>query len=216
MGERKKIRRQLGQRLAPLLGGLLMKWLHRTCRWTYVGREPVDRLLAEGRSFVCPTWHFDHISVLYHFRACRGVVMVSPSRDGDIIAGLVRRWGYAVVRGSRHKGGMDAAREMVVQVKNEKRPAGLIADGSQGPARRAQKGSVFIARAAGVPMIPAIIVARWKITLPPGTGCRFRSRSAAWSCISGFPWKSRPRPQERPGTLPHRTGKSPQPSVRPG
>lgn len=165
MGERKRIRRWLGIRLLPVLGHGLLNWLHRSCRWTYIDREAVDDLLQSGQSFVCPTWHFDHVSVLYHFRFKRGVVMVSRSRDGEIIARLAERWGFASVRGSKHKGGLDAARDMIELVK-QGHPAGIVADGSQGPARRAQKGAVFVARAARVPLIPAIVVAKRKITLP--------------------------------------------------
>ncbi|MDY6850857.1 MAG: lysophospholipid acyltransferase family protein [Thermodesulfobacteriota bacterium] len=164
MGEPKRIRRRLGLLIFPFLGSRLLAWLHASCRWTFVGREPVDDLLRTGRPFVCATWHFDLISVLYHFRHGRGVVMVSRSRDGEPIARMVRRWGYEAVRGSKFKGGLDAARDLVKLVK-QGRPAGLVADGSQGPARRAQTGAVFIARAARAQLIPAIVVAKRKINL---------------------------------------------------
>jgi len=166
MGEPKRIRRELGLVFFPFWGGLFLKWLHDTCRWTFVGREIVDEHLENGRSFVCATWHFDLISVLYHFRHRRGVVMVSRSRDGEPIARLVGRWGYEAVRGSKFKGGRDAARQMIdILKRGDGRPAGLVADGSQGPARRAQTGAVFIARAAQVPIIPTIVMAQNKINL---------------------------------------------------
>ena len=154
----------MGRLIFPTLGRWVISGLHASCRWTFVGREPVEALLDAGRPFLCATWHFDLLSVLYHFRHHGGVVMVSRSPDGENIARLVRHWGYQTARGSKHKGGLDAAREMIGLVK-EGRPAGLVADGSQGPARRAQKGAVFIARAARAPIIPAIITARNKVIL---------------------------------------------------
>jgi lysophospholipid acyltransferase (LPLAT)-like uncharacterized protein len=126
--------------------------------------EPVEAMLAQARPFICATWHFDLLSVLYYFRHKQGLVMVSRSRDGEAIARLVERWGYDTVRGSKHKGGLDAARDMIAAIKLG-RPAGLVADGSQGPARRAQKGAVFIARASGVPIVPAIVAAKRKWNL---------------------------------------------------
>ncbi len=165
MAARKRIRRRLGTLLIPALGSRLMTWLHRTCRWTFVGREPLTEIIGAGQAFVCPTWHFNLVSVLYHFRGVPSVVMVSRSSDGEMIARMVARWNYVTVRGSRHKGGMDAAKDMIRLVRSGL-AAGIVADGSQGPARKAQKGAVFVARASGAAVVPAIVVARRKITLP--------------------------------------------------
>lgn len=164
MAEPKRIRRRLGAFIFPVLGRWFFSGLHRSCRWTLIGREQVAALEDAGRPFLCATWHFDLISVIYHFRGSRAAIMVSPSRDGEFIARLIERWGYTAVRGSKHKGGLDAAKEMIGLAKKG-RIAGIAADGSQGPARRAQKGAVFIARAAQVPLVPAIVAAKRQVRL---------------------------------------------------
>lgn len=165
VAKNKNIRRSVAQAVFPSLGRWLITGLHASCRWTFEGRDSASDLLDSGRPFICATWHFCVLSILYHFRHSRGVVMVSRSRDAESLARLVERWGYATARGSKHKGGLDAARDMIEMVKREGRKAGLVADGSQGPARRAQKGAVFIARAARVPIVPAIVSARRRINL---------------------------------------------------
>ena len=164
MSNLKQISRRLGFLAGPFLGSFLLNRLLASCRWQYSGREPVDRLLEEGKPFIGVTWHYDLISVLYHFRHTRSVVMVSRSTDGELVARMVKKWGFQSVRGSKHKGGLDASRELITTIR-QGRIAGLVADGSQGPAHRVQKGAVFIARATQAPLIPCIVTARKKIRL---------------------------------------------------
>jgi lysophospholipid acyltransferase (LPLAT)-like uncharacterized protein len=84
----------------------------------------------------------------YHFRP-RGGPMVSPSRDGDIIADTIERRlcpvrGFADAgRARRHDQGPDASGA-----------PGDIVDGPKGPALVAKAGTIVLARATGLPIVP--------------------------------------------------------------
>ena len=80
--------------------------------------------------------------------------MVSGSKDGEWVAQTLKLWGQHPVRGSRHKGGMRAIREMASYMLDKGWSAGIVADGSQGPAERVQIGALVLSRFTGAPIVP--------------------------------------------------------------
>ncbi len=66
-------------------------------------------------------WHNRVFTVPYIYRKFlpdrRGAVLTSPSRDGEIIAQVMRRFGAGAVRGSSNKRPAAALRELVGWVK---------------------------------------------------------------------------------------------------
>jgi lysophospholipid acyltransferase (LPLAT)-like uncharacterized protein len=137
-------------------------WLvARTTRWTVIGRDGWDALVARPEGFVCTAWHGRlFMSPSYAPPDKRAVAMISASRDGDLIAAVVGRWGVAAVRGSSHdhakrkaKGGAEA---YVAAVRELSRSGALIAitpDGPRGPRMRVQHGVARLALTQGVPVI---------------------------------------------------------------
>jgi lysophospholipid acyltransferase (LPLAT)-like uncharacterized protein len=111
----------------------------------------------------------------YHFRdRIGGVVMVSRSRDGDIIADTVERFGMRAVRGSSSRGGRDAREAMIEALNAGGVSAGVIVDGPRGPALEAKMGALVMARETGLPVVPGTWWARpvvhvrsWDRTIVP-------------------------------------------------
>ncbi len=79
--------------------------------------------------------------------------MVSASRDGEYIARVAHLMGFATVRGSRTKRGLRAIIQLVDLLKKGQN-AGIVADGSQGPARKVQAGVILLAGRSGAPILP--------------------------------------------------------------
>ena len=72
-------------------------------------------------------------------------VMISRSRDGNIIADVTERLGLKVVHGSKgKKGAAEATLQMITELKNGKRGA-IMVDGPNGPAKVCKDGIVKIA-----------------------------------------------------------------------
>ncbi len=151
------------RRLPPLGASLLCAW-HRTCRFLVLGREHLRGVLDGPRPGLLTTWHFAFPSVIYYFRHLNAVLMVSRSRDGEWAARLVQALGFQTVRGSSHRGGAQALRAML-RLARKGHPAGLIADGSQGPPLIAQRGIVWLAAATGLPLVPLSLAAdrAWRV-----------------------------------------------------
>ena len=81
-------------------------------------------------------------------------VLVSRSRDGEIIADVVEKWGFKTVRGSKgKKGAVEASMQMISILKSGENCA-MMVDGPRGPAKVAKDGVIKIAKLAGVPVVP--------------------------------------------------------------
>ena len=98
-------------------------------------------------------WHGRILPATFYFRH-RGIwVMSSVNFDAEWTAGIIHRFGYKTARGSTSRG----ARRALLQLVRESRggqPVGFTLDGPRGPARVAQPGAVWLARATGNPLLP--------------------------------------------------------------
>ncbi len=128
-------------------------WLA-TCRLTEIDGHHWMQLVEARRPLVLALWHHSLIYALYRFRRVRCAIMVSASRDGELVAGALKRWGQIPVRGSSNRHGVRALRQMARLMCQGGLPGGIVADGSQGPAFKAQPGALFLAREARCPIVP--------------------------------------------------------------
>jgi hypothetical protein len=122
------------------------------------------RIKAEGRAELGPRgkqdepplwslWHETILMSVWYHRDQDVHVMISASRDGELISTIGRFFGYTAVRGSSSRGGKEATREMVDFLKAGKRCA-ITPDGPRGPRREMKPGAVNIARLTGCPVVP--------------------------------------------------------------
>ncbi len=127
-----------------------------TCRAVIVRSRCSEKALQgdSPRKPIIALWHSSLIYTLYHFSVYKGTIMTSPSKDGQWVATVISMWGQIPVRGSRMKGGLKAVKQMAGLMKRFNIPAGIVADGSKGPANIAQIGAVILARETGSPIIP--------------------------------------------------------------
>lgn len=156
MAVKKNFLQRVALILVPLVYVMLSGLLFATCRITHNGSGaalPGKKKKQKGQ-FIFAFWHYGLFYVIHRFRRRHGVAMVSGSKDGEYIARLMHLLGYKTVRGSRHKGGLGAIRDMVKIMKKEGREAGIVADGSQGPSRQVQAGVILLASRTGVPIMP--------------------------------------------------------------
>jgi hypothetical protein len=149
--------------IVPRLFVLFAHSLYRTCRIELIGKEHEDRFLREGKPILFVSWHQGLLFFAYHFRNRHGVVMVSQSKDGELIARTVKLFGIMSARGSSSRGGKDAMNTMIDMVNQIHCSAGLVADGPRGPFGVAKIGIIKIAKDTGLPLIPVMVWAKRKI-----------------------------------------------------
>jgi lysophospholipid acyltransferase (LPLAT)-like uncharacterized protein len=120
-------------------------------------------LLAEGASSRPLIWVLWHnrilvVPVLYErfFRHRKGAVLISRSRDGGILSGVIERVGGEPVRGSTSRGGASALRELQRRVE-EGCDAYITPDGPRGPRYSVSAGALWLAQATGADVLPVSV-----------------------------------------------------------
>ena len=98
-------------------------------------------------------WHGRILPATYFFRGRGIVVITSENFDGEWIAGIIERFGYGTARGSTSRGAQKALLQLTREMEAGK-PVGFTVDGPRGPARVAQPGAVWLAKATGNPVLP--------------------------------------------------------------
>jgi hypothetical protein len=152
-GWRSSAFRRLQARGISMVGYRLVAWLGSTLRWRTEGLDHLDRVVAEGRQPIMAFWHGRILPATYYFRRRGIVVITSENFDGEWIAGIIERFGYGTARGSTSRGASKALRQLTHDMAAG-RPAGFTVDGPRGPARIAQQGALWLAKATGNPVLP--------------------------------------------------------------
>ncbi|HEX9901477.1 MAG TPA: lysophospholipid acyltransferase family protein [Acidobacteriota bacterium] len=136
------------------LTGKPLFWLwFKLCRWTVVGGEEYETLRRAGKPVVLIIWHSRIFIVPYFFRK-RGIMpLVSPSRDGEIPAQIMARWGYKVLRGSSSHSMVKAWNVMVRELRSGGEVI-IVPDGPRGPNRVLKEGCLKLAQQTGASIVP--------------------------------------------------------------
>ncbi|HZP36865.1 MAG TPA: lysophospholipid acyltransferase family protein [Methylomirabilota bacterium] len=153
----------LALRLGPVLGAVALRALVATLRVRreegavaalWAARAPVIYVVWHGRVLLLPR--------LYGRRRCR--VLTSRSRDGELVARWMSRFGLVPVRGSSSRGGGDALRRLA-RVLRDGGEVVVVPDGPKGPREVLKAGVITLARLSGAPIVPMAVGASrgWRL-----------------------------------------------------
>lgn len=141
----------------PALYWLMRLWFG-SCRVILHNEENCFKPDEKDQTGIASFWHYSIIYTLYHMRKYSATAMVSSSKDGEYLARLAERFGFATVRGSRNNKGVEGLKSMLRAVRDGSNAA-IVADGSQGPPRIVQAGTLLLASRTGAPIIPMVCAA---------------------------------------------------------
>ena len=147
----------LGQRIAlavvPPLMSLLIWLVGLTWRFEVIAEEGVVPVLfgeRPGPEIYC-FWHQCVLPCTVYFRYSLSIILISRSFDGELIARILKNFGYGAVRGSSSRG----AREGLLGLQDvieRGRTAIFTADGPRGPIYRTKMGPIKLAQMTGAPI----------------------------------------------------------------
>jgi lysophospholipid acyltransferase (LPLAT)-like uncharacterized protein len=151
------------------LGAGYIRLVARTTRWTVIGHAGWEALVAQPEGFVSITWHGRlFMAPAFAPRDKRTVAMISNSRDGDLFAGIIGRWGVVALRGSSHdhakhrsKRGVAAFRAAARELRDNGALVAITPDGPRGPRMRAREGAARLALLQGAPVVAVGFSVRW-------------------------------------------------------
>lgn len=132
--------------LERFVGAGILFLLGSTWRFRVSGTPP------PGTRCIYTFWHRNILPLAFSRRGEEIVVMISSSRDGELIAGPVEVLGFQTTRGSSTRGGSKAVRELIRL--SRKHSIVIVPDGPKGPSMRMKPGVVHIARYTGLPVVP--------------------------------------------------------------
>ncbi len=124
-----------------------------------IGEEEFRNYLRQEGKAIAAIWHQRIFLVLTYarrFGEFAPSVMISQSRDGDMIADVCRRLNFRPVRGSSSRGGREALATIVADLAEHPFAVHAV-DGPQGPRGIIKAGLVSMAQLSGVPIIPVAI-----------------------------------------------------------
>ena len=131
----------------------LIRILRATLRLRHHGDAELRQWERSRSHFVLAFWHRHLLLMPYAYRGRRISVMVSQSRDGELIARAVGHLGIDTARGSTSRGGAQGMRELLRQAKRGSDIA-FTPDGPRGPRGEVQPGVLMAAQATGWPIVP--------------------------------------------------------------
>jgi hypothetical protein len=134
---------------------LLQLWV-RTLRYEIDDRagvlgKPVDQ------NYIGSLWHNRLLIFPFVLRRFfsnrRGAALISASRDGDLLADAIARFGFDIVRGSSSRLGASAILQLT-DVLASGRDVVITPDGPRGPAYELGPGIIFLAQKSGAAVLP--------------------------------------------------------------
>jgi len=134
--------------------------LIRIYSWTFKVRVENENGWVEyfehgGKVLIC-AWHQQFFSAIRYFKKYEKYnpsLMISKSKDGEIIAGVAQKTGWYPVRGSSSRGGGEALHNMIGRL-IKFRLAAHIVDGPRGPAGKIKPGAIRLVHGTGSMIVP--------------------------------------------------------------
>ena len=161
----------LVQKFAGLLAGFLYNIYSSTFRYEITFEDPADAkkfyadlehrdAYPDNLVFAC--FHQDDLSLLPRFSKFGIFVLISNSKDGQILASAVEHMGYRTVRGSSHRGAVGALLSIMKKV-GEGHKVTIAVDGPRGPIYKVKDGITAAANKHKKKITPIRGFPRWKI-----------------------------------------------------
>lgn len=134
-------------RILGFLAFLLIRLLSLT--WRYKIHDEVFRSSSPGTIWLLAHWHGDELALLPLVSRLRPITLVSLSRDGELMATVLKRLGATVVRGSSSKHRISGLKKLIQETQlkatlNSWATISLAVDGPKGPRHKVKPGILHL------------------------------------------------------------------------
>jgi len=142
----------------------LTPWVYRALRCSLSYKPLGVDVLGFDSPVIFACLHRDILVTIPFVAPARPSLLISRSRDGEILIRTLARDGFDFVRGSTGKEGGAAFRGLLERIQAG-RNVGIAVDGPRGPFGHVHGGVVRLAAVSGAPIIPLIAEPGWHIAL---------------------------------------------------
>jgi lysophospholipid acyltransferase (LPLAT)-like uncharacterized protein len=145
--------RRVLPKIVGRLGPYILRIWFSTIRMRWVGGAFIHPDPATRRPAIGVFWHQRLLCFPYSHGRYQPRILISQSRDGDMIASVARGMGCVPIRGSSRRGKVEAMRGLLAEAKSGYDMA-ITPDGPLGPLHVFQTGAVYLASQTGLPVVP--------------------------------------------------------------
>ncbi|PLX74836.1 MAG: hypothetical protein C0615_08630 [Desulfuromonas sp.] len=150
--------------LLPWITSIVIRLIHATMRIEYLGDRYPQEIWEKEDNFILAFWHDQLLLMAPGYKNAQlkrkvGTrILISQSKDGELIARTMEFLGLGAVRGSSNRGGREALREMLKLAATDDDIV-FTPDGPKGPRHVAKIGVAQIGKMTGRPVVPIAFVA---------------------------------------------------------
>jgi lysophospholipid acyltransferase (LPLAT)-like uncharacterized protein len=156
----------------PVVAARGIRLIGKTMNLSTVGGETVDAFVRKGTPIIIAFWHGRQLLMPLAYRGTSASILISQHRDGEIIARIMKYFGFGSIRGSSTRGGFQAVRQLL-KVARQGQDVIVTPDGPRGPACQVQPGVIYLAKVTGLPIVPLTFACSKKKSFQVGTSFRF-------------------------------------------
>lgn len=152
----KQFWKQLKFRLGVWFGGGLLRLFFILSQFKTIDKHYFDDVVAENRAIILAVWHGPMLAAIYRMRNLGIYGMVGYHRDAEVIARILSRWGYNLIRGSSRDRGQEALEQSLKLAKVPGNVLAITCDGPIGPFRKMKPGVGVIAQKTDAVIVPIV------------------------------------------------------------
>ncbi len=147
----KKQSRAFALAVVPLLGSILIRFLHLTNKKKFHAPENLS-----SDPFIMACWHGELLMIPYAYTKYKKnphvKLLISEHFDGNLIAKTLSFFKFGTIRGSSTRGGAKALIQSIKELKNGF-DLGITPDGPKGPRHEVSDGIVVMAQKTGAKIV---------------------------------------------------------------
>lgn len=139
--------------VAPHMAAGMMSLLHALMKIDVIAEDNIRQFWEKNEHVIISFWHDQLFMMVKGYHGPGARILISASKDGELISRTMQCFGQDSVRGSSSRGGRAAFRHML---EIAKQPFDLVItpDGPKGPRQQVKDGLIQLARLSGRPVVP--------------------------------------------------------------
>ena len=143
----------------PFIAWIAMKMVTSTLRIKRIGEHNVESITKSGKKVIFAIWHGRQFLIIPSLSRWQVSVMVSTSRDGLLIAKVLKKYDYTIIPGSSHRSPLRALRGSIKSIQEGYNYL-IAVDGPTGPIHKIKPGVIYLAKKTNAVIIPVTYSAR--------------------------------------------------------
>lgn len=139
--------------VAPRLAAGLMSLLHALMKVDVIAEDNIRQFWGRNEHVIIAFWHDQLFMMVKGYHGPGARILISASKDGELISRTMQYFGQGSVRGSSSRGGRSAFKHML-EIARQPFDLVITPDGPKGPRQQVKDGLIQLARLSGRPVVP--------------------------------------------------------------